>query len=246
MFRSSLKKFDVGSFLLGVLTGVLSIVAAAVGWIVWAEIFQIWIATTIASLHFSFHTVILYLIGLNLGILNVVVFAPHLSVFSTTIARKLIHLARIITFHKSTISHSAPDFGPYTAVVSKPVRRCSPSIAAVWIPLSVYCMQLLGQAASSSPTAFAFVAASSQEGTVVDDAVEEEQVIRGCFIQAYDAIKDTLCLALGCCVALSHTIWLTVVTTVFRIARTVTSSICLVGTWKLDRGCGLPRLALFP
>ncbi|KAJ7695065.1 hypothetical protein B0H17DRAFT_1056249 [Mycena rosella] len=237
-----LKKFDVGSFLLGVLTAILSMVAAAVGWIVWAEPFKIWIAPTIASFHLSFHTVILYLIGLDLGILNAVVFAPYLSVLSTTIARKLsVYLARIITFHKSTTSHSAPDFSPHTAVVSKPARRCSPSIAAVWIPLSVYCMQLLGHAASSSPTAFAFVAAGSQEGTVVDDAVEEKQVIRGRFTQAYDTIKDALYLVLGSCVALFHTIWPTVVATVFRIARTVISSICLVGSLIEDAVCFVLR-----
>ncbi|KAJ7695073.1 hypothetical protein B0H17DRAFT_1056274 [Mycena rosella] len=230
-----LKKFDVGSFLLGVLTAILSMVAAAVGWIFWAETFKIWIAATIASLHLSFHTLILYFIGLNLGILNVVVFAPFVR--SLYITRKLKHLARIITFHKSTTSHSAPDFGPHTAVVSKPTRRCSPSIAAVWIPLSVYCMQLLGQAASSSPTAFASVAAGWQEGTVVDDAVEEKQVIHGCFTQVYGIIKDALYLVLGSCVSLFHTIWPTVVATAFRIECTVTSSICLVGSLIEDTVC---------
>ncbi|KAJ7708678.1 hypothetical protein B0H17DRAFT_1030473 [Mycena rosella] len=241
MSRPSLKKFDVGSFLLGVLTGVLLVVAAAVGWIVWSEPFKIWIATTIASFHLSFNTVILCFISLNLGILNVVVFAPRLSVLST-IARKLRHPARIITFHKPTTSHSAtpdlaPDFGPHTAVVSKLARRRSPSIAAVWIPLSVYCVQLLRQAASSSPTAFAFVAAGSQDGTVVDDAVEEAQVIGGRFIQAYDTIKDTLHLVLGSCIALFHTIWPTVVGTIFRIVRTVTASICVVGSLIEDAVC---------
>ncbi|KAJ7709581.1 hypothetical protein B0H17DRAFT_1028389 [Mycena rosella] len=221
--RPKKKTLDRFSFLLGCLTGALAVVGVMTLF-VWAQPCRIWVASTVASIHID--PVLLYFISLDLCVLNVVVLSPRVSSFFGKVKRQVVKRLVRVVIQISSASHPTPDlatdFDIPPAVVFKQLVRHS--IGAVWAVLSIYRIRLLTQAVLSSPTAFAFVA-SSQNGTIIDDAVEEQQGIRDSVIQICGKVKRVARL----------TIWSSIVVAYIQFTAEVMVSVarCLEDVLRL-------------